>query len=74
MAEYPTAENVSDFNETEFKKFASRLGERWSFTIPYEQIRDLEDLLPNHVLTVQSIMLPMGELMLGKLIKKDAAP
>jgi hypothetical protein len=71
MTEYATAESVDDFNETEFKKFATRLGERWSFTIPYEQIQSLEDLLPQHVLTVQNIMLPMGELMLGKLVKKE---
>lgn len=70
MTEYPVAESVDDFNETEFKKFATRLGEKWSFTIPYNQIQKLEDLLPNHVLTVQSIILPMGELMLGKLVKK----
>lgn len=71
MTEYPVAESVDDFNETEFKKFATRLGEKWSFTIPYNQIQKLEDLLPNHVLTVQSIILPMGELMLGKLVKKE---
>lgn len=66
-----TANRLSDFNEAEFKQFATRIGDRWSFTIPASELQDIDNLLPNHVLGVQNILTaPAGEIMLGKLIPK----
>lgn len=71
MSEYQTANCVADFNETDFKKFATRLGDRWSFTLPAHELQNIDDLLPGHVLSVQNIPVPPGgEIMLGKLMRK----
>jgi hypothetical protein len=64
---------VADFNETDFKKFATRLGDRWSFTIPTRELQNIDDLLPEHVLSVEKILMPpAGEIMLGKLTRKKS--
>lgn len=66
-----TANTVSDFNELEFMKFAMRTGDKWSFFIPAEQLQGLDELLPNHVLTVENYNTAIGcEIMCGKLVKK----
>jgi hypothetical protein len=71
--EYQTANCVADFNETDFKKFATRTGDRWSFTLPTHELQNIDDLLPDHVLSVQNIPLaPAGEIMLGKLTRKKS--
>lgn len=69
MAE--TANKVADFTEGEFKQFATRQGDRWSFSIPPHEMQILDSLLPDHVLVVENIPLAVGgEIMLGKLVKK----
>jgi len=66
-----TANTVSDFNEVEFKKFALRTGDKWSFFIPAEQLQGLDELLPDHVLIVENYSTAIGcEIMCGKLVKK----
>lgn len=66
-----TANTVSDFNELEFMKFAMRTGDKWSFFIPAEQLQSLDELLPDHVLTVENYNTAIGcEIMCGKLVKK----
>jgi hypothetical protein len=66
-----TANCLADFNETEFKQFATRTGDRWAFTIPSKELQDMDDLLPDHVLVVENIPLAIGgEIMLGKLVRK----
>jgi hypothetical protein len=73
MSEYQTANCVADFNETDFKKFATRTGDRWSFTLPTHELQNIDGLLPDHVLSVQNIPLaPAGEIMLGKLTRKKS--
>jgi hypothetical protein len=73
MSEYQTANCVADFNETDFKKFATRTGDRWSFTLPTHELQNIDNLLPDHVLSVQNITLaPGGEIMLGKLTRKKS--
>ena len=68
---YQTANCVADFSETDFKKFGSRIGDRWSFTLPPHEMQNLEALLPNHVLSAQHIKMgPGAEIILGKLTKK----
>jgi hypothetical protein len=68
---YQTAECVADFNEVQWKKFGSRIGDRWSFTLPVHEMQTLDDLLPHHVLSVDNIKIgPGAEIMLGKLTKK----
>jgi hypothetical protein len=65
------AKSVSDFNETDWKQFATRIGNKWVFDIPSEEMQNLEALLPNHVLGVQSVYPgPAQEIMLGRLVKK----
>jgi hypothetical protein len=64
---------LADLNETEFKKFATRIGDRWTFTLPTHELNNLDDLLPDHVLSVENITLaPGGEIMLGKLTRKKS--
>lgn len=71
MSECQTARCVADFNETDFKKFATRIGDRWSFTLPPQELQTLEDLIPDHVLSVKMASLLPGEgIMLGKLVRK----
>ncbi len=71
MSEHQTANCLADFNETDFKKFATRIGDKWSFTLPVHELQNIDDLLPDHVLSVEKIPLsPAGEIMLGKLTKK----
>lgn len=66
-----TANNISDFNELEFKKFAMRTGDRWAFFIPSEELQGMDELLPNHVLIVENYNTAIGcEIMCGKLVKK----
>jgi hypothetical protein len=66
-----TANNVSDFNELEFMKFAMRTGDRWSFFIPAAELQSLDELLPDHVLIVENYPTAIGcEIMCGKLVKK----
>jgi hypothetical protein len=68
---YQTAECVADFNEVQWKKFGSRIGDRWSFSLPPHEMQNLEALLPNHVLSAQNIKMgPGAEIILGKLTKK----
>jgi hypothetical protein len=69
--EYQKANRLSDFNEENFKQFASRVCDRWSFTLPPEEIQNLDTLLPSHVLSVENIKTGLGEeILVGKLIKK----
>lgn len=69
MAE--TAYKVADFTEYEFKQFATRQGDRWSFSLPPAEMQILDSLIPDHVLVVENIPLAVGgEIMLGKLVKK----
>jgi hypothetical protein len=71
MTESIVATKVADFNETEFKQFAIREGDRWSFSLPYSEMQNLDELLPNHVLSIEAKLLePHGEIMLGKLLPK----
>ena len=71
MEDVPLATKVADFNETEFKRFAMREGDLWSFSLPYSELQNLDDLLPDHVLSVKTKPLePFGEIMLGKLTPK----
>ena len=71
MTDYPVATKVTDFNETEYKQFATRIGDRWSFSLPYNEMENLEDLLPDHVLGIETKLLePAGEIMFGKLLPK----
>lgn len=71
--EHQTANCLADLNETEFKKFATRIGDRWTFTLPTHELNNLDDLLPDHVLSVENITLaPGGEIMLGKLTRKKS--
>ena len=71
--EHQTANCLADFNETDFKKFATRAGDRWSFTLPIQELQNIDDLLPDHVLSVEKIPLsPGGEIMLGKLTRKKS--
>lgn len=66
-----TANNLSDFNGVEFKKFAMRTGDKWSFFIPTNELQNLEALLPDHVLIVENYRTAIGcEIMCGKLVKK----
>lgn len=65
------ANSIHDFNETDFKRFATRVGDRWSFSIPAEELQNMESLIPDYVLTVKNeIFAPGGESMFGKLMKK----
>ena len=65
------ATKVADFNEEEFKQFGIRVGDRWTFSIPYSEMQSLDELLPNHVLGIETELLePAGEIILGKLIPK----
>lgn len=70
-----TANSIHDFNETDFKRFATRSGDRWTFSIPADQLQDMDNLIPDYVLTVKNeIFSPGGEVMYGKLVrKKDKA-
>ncbi|CAB4169670.1 hypothetical protein UFOVP1302_60 [uncultured Caudovirales phage] len=71
MSEYQTAQCVADFNETDFKKFATRIGDGWTFTIPPSELQNIEDLIPDHVLSIEKIRPSPGmEIMLGKLTRK----
>lgn len=74
MTDYPVATKISDFNETEYKQFATRVGDRWSFSLPYSEMQDLDDVLLDMgcVLGVETKFLqPHGEIMFGKLIPKQ---
>ena len=69
--EYQTANCVADFNEEDFKKFGSRIGDRWSFSLPPHEMQTLDSLLPNHVLSVENVQMgPGAEIMVGKLTRK----
>jgi hypothetical protein len=71
MTGKPLASCVADFNETEWKHFATRTGDKWTFSIPPDELQIIDDLLPNHVLGVEmTITGPAGEIMCGKLIPK----
>jgi hypothetical protein len=71
MTEMIVAAKVADFNEEEFKQFGVRVGDRWTFSIPYSEMQSLDELLPNHVLGIETKLLePAGEIILGKLISK----
>lgn len=66
-----TANSIKDFNETEFKRFGTRVGDKWTFSIPAEELQDMDNLLPDHVLTVKNdITGPASEAMSGKLVRK----
>ena len=65
------AKSVSDFNETDWKQFATRTGDKWTFDIQQEEMQKLDALIPDHVLGVQSTFPgPAQEIMLGRLVKK----
>lgn len=69
--EYQKAEHISDFNEEDFKKFASRIGDKWTFDLSVAELHNMESLLPDHVLTVCHIKIsPGAAIMLGKLTRK----
>ncbi len=71
MKDRPVANCVADFNETEWKHFATRTGDKWSFSIPSSELQVIDDLLPDHVLGVEMTLVPpAGEIMCGKLIPK----
>jgi hypothetical protein len=71
MTDNPVATKITDFNEEEFKQFGTRTGDRWTFSLPYSEMQELEELLPNHVLGIETKLLqPHGEIILGKLIPK----
>ena len=71
MTDHAVAIKVADFNETEFKQFGHRTGDRWTFSIPYCEMQSLDELLPNHVLGIETKLLqPHGEIIMGKLIPK----
>jgi len=73
MSEYKTAHCFADFNEAEFKKFASRIGDRWSFTLPASEMNELDNLLVGYVLSVEKIVMgPGAEIMLGKLKRRES--
>lgn len=69
--EYQTAHRITDFDEESFKKFASRVCDRWSFTLPPKEMQNLDSLLPDHVLSVENIKTQPGEeILVGKLKRK----
>lgn len=71
VSEIKTANNISDFNELEYKKFATRTGDKWSFFIPAEELQNMDELLPDHVVVVENFDIAIGcEIMCGKLVKK----
>lgn len=66
-----TANTVSDFNEMEFKKFATRTGDKWSFFIPPGELQNIDNFFTDHVLTIENYNIAIGcEIMCGKLVKK----
>jgi hypothetical protein len=74
MADHLIATKLADFNETEYKQFAMREGDRWSFSLPYSEMQNLDDTLLElgYVLGVDTKFLePHGEIILGKLIPKQ---
>ena len=72
MMESIIATKVADFNEVEWKQFATREGDRWSFSLPYSEMQNLDELLPDYVLGIETKLIePHGEIMLGKLIPKQ---
>ena len=65
------ANSISDFNESEYKNFAMRTGDQWSFMIPPGELQNMDDFFPDHVLIVENINTSIGrEIMCGKLVKK----
>jgi len=73
MADHLIATKLADFNETEYKQFAMREGDRWTFSLPYSEMQNLDDTLLNlgYVLGMDTKTIePAGEIMLGKLIPK----
>lgn len=65
------ATSIKDFNETEWKEFGTRTGDKWTFSIPHHEMQRMDDMLPDHVLGVESSYPgPAQEIMYGKLIKK----
>jgi len=71
MTEVSVANKVADFSEDEYKQFGIRVGDRWTFSIPYCEMQSLDELLPNHVLGIETKLLqPHGEIIMGKLIPK----
>jgi hypothetical protein len=73
MTDHPVATKIADFNEEEFKQFGVRQGDRWSFSLPYSEMQNLDDVLLDMgcVLGVETKFLqPHGEIILGKLIPK----
>jgi hypothetical protein len=72
MTDHAVATKIADFNEEEYKQFGTRIGDRWTFSLPYSDMQALEELLPNHVLGIETKLLePAGEIILGKLIPKQ---
>jgi len=72
MTDHAVATKIADFNETEYKQFGIRVGDRWTFSLPYSDMQALEEMLPNHVLGIETKPLqPHGEIILGKLIPKQ---
>ena len=72
MTDHAVATKIADFNEEEYKQFGTRIGDRWTFSLPYSDMQALEELLPNHILGIETKLLePAGEIMLGKLIPKQ---
>ena len=66
-----TANSISDFNEVEFKKFALRTGDKWSFFIPPGELQNMDNFFTDHVLIVENYNTAIGcEIMCGKLVKK----
>lgn len=73
MTDHPVATKIADFNEEEYKQFGTRTGDRWTFSLPYCEMQNLDDVLlaMGCVLGVETKLLqPHGEIILGKLIPK----
>ena len=64
------AKSLTDFTETEWKEFARREGDKWTFFIPHHEMQGMNDALAGFVLTVESTYPgPAQEIMYGKLVK-----
>ena len=73
MTDNPVVTKIADFNEDEYKQFGTRIGDRWSFSLFYCEMQNLDDTLLDmgYVLGVETRLLePHGEIILGKLIPK----
>lgn len=68
---YRKAKDIRDLNEDEFLVFAEMTEDRWNFLIPFDQLRDIDALIPDHHLVVKDAMLEGRMVTLGKIVKKQ---